>query len=129
MPLWIAAQHFLNLFLLIFIIRAGLQILGDHPRLYWTRHCTPGREWFRVQKPVPADPLWTAKQDSISLPGHVGLPGIRHSIGLARWWHLGTDDAVAAQRAGLLRAAVRDRGVAAPRADELGGVPECRVGR
>jgi DMSO/TMAO reductase YedYZ molybdopterin-dependent catalytic subunit/thiosulfate reductase cytochrome b subunit len=35
--------------------------------------------------------LWTAKQDSISLPGQVGLPGIRHSIGLARWWHLGTD--------------------------------------
>jgi thiosulfate reductase cytochrome b subunit len=35
--------------------------------------------------------LWTAKQDSISLPGQVGLPEIRHSIGLARWWHLGTD--------------------------------------
>jgi hypothetical protein len=41
---------------------------------------------------VPADqPLWTAKQDSVSLPGQVGLPGLRHSIGLARWWHLGTD--------------------------------------
>ena len=38
-----------------------------------------------------ADPLWTAKQDSISLPGQVGLPGLRHSIGLARWWHLGVD--------------------------------------
>ena len=90
-PLWIAAQHFLNLFLLIFIIRSGIQILSDHPRLYWTRHSTPGRDWFRAQRPVPADPLWTAKQDSISLPGQVGLPGIRHSIGLARWWHLGTD--------------------------------------
>ncbi|MGH9057937.1 MAG: molybdopterin-dependent oxidoreductase, partial [Acidimicrobiales bacterium] len=53
------------------------------------RHCTPGRDWFRIQKPVPADPLWTAKQDSISLPGQLGLPGLRHSIGLARWWHLG----------------------------------------
>ena len=51
----------------------------------------PGRDWFRIQKPVPADPLWTAKQDSISLPGQVGLPGLRHSIGLARWWHLGID--------------------------------------
>ena len=40
---------------------------------------------------MPADPLWTAKQDSISLPGQVGLPGLRHSIGLARWWHLGVD--------------------------------------
>ena len=74
-----------------FIVRAGIQILSDHPRLYWTRHCTPGRDWLRVQKPVPEDPLWTAKQDSISLPRHLGLPGLRHSIGLARWWHLGFD--------------------------------------
>ena len=27
----------------------------------------------------------------MTLPGQVGLPGIRHSIGLARWWHLGVD--------------------------------------
>jgi DMSO/TMAO reductase YedYZ molybdopterin-dependent catalytic subunit/thiosulfate reductase cytochrome b subunit len=81
----------LNLFFLVFIIRAGLQILADHPRLYWTRHSTPGRAWLRMQKAVPDVPLWTAKQDSITLPKHVGLPGIRHSIGLARWWHLGVD--------------------------------------
>ena len=90
-PAWARWQHFLNLFFLVFIIRAGVQILSDHPRLYWTRHSTPGRDWFRIQNPVPADPLWTAKQDSISLPGQVGLPGLRHSIGLARWWHLGVD--------------------------------------
>jgi sulfoxide reductase catalytic subunit YedY len=91
LPLWLRLQHFFNLFFMIFIIRSGLQILSDHPRLYWTRHSTPGKDWFRIQKPVPDDPLWTAKKDSISLPGQVGLPGIRHSIGLARWWHLGTD--------------------------------------
>jgi methionine sulfoxide reductase catalytic subunit len=90
-PSWARWQHFFNLFFMIFILRTGLQILSDHPRLYWTRHCTPGRDWFRIQKPVPTDPLWTAKQDSISLPGQVGLPGLRHSIGLARWWHLGMD--------------------------------------
>jgi thiosulfate reductase cytochrome b subunit len=90
-PAWVGWQHFLNLFLLTFIIRSGVQIMTDHPRLYWTRHSTPGREWFRFQKPVPQDPLWTAKQDSVSLPGQVGLPGLRHSIGLARWWHLGID--------------------------------------
>ncbi|MGI8596354.1 MAG: molybdopterin-dependent oxidoreductase [Thermoleophilaceae bacterium] len=90
-PAWARWQHFFNLFFLIFIIRSGVQILSDHPRLYWTRHSTPGRDWFRIQKPVPTDPLWTAKQDSISLPGGVGLPGLRHSIGLARWWHLGVD--------------------------------------
>jgi methionine sulfoxide reductase catalytic subunit len=90
-PLWDSAQHLLTGFLMIFIIRSGVQILTDHPRLYWTRHSTPGRDWFRIQNPVPAGPLWTAKQDSISLPGQIGLPGIRHSIGLARWWHLGMD--------------------------------------
>jgi thiosulfate reductase cytochrome b subunit len=91
LPWWVEAQHFLNVFFMIFIVRSGVQILADHARLYWTRHCTPGRDWFRLQRPVPADPLWTAKQDSISLPKHVGLPGLRHSIGLARWWHLGVD--------------------------------------
>jgi methionine sulfoxide reductase catalytic subunit len=90
-PVWARWQHFFNLFFMIFIIRAGIQILSDHPRLYWTRHSTPGKDWFRIQKPVPEDPLWTAKQDSISLPGQVGLPGLRHSIGLARWWHLSFD--------------------------------------
>jgi methionine sulfoxide reductase catalytic subunit len=90
-PAWARWQHFFNLFFLVFIIRAGIQILSDHPRLYWTRHSTPGRDWFRIQNPVPEDPLWTAKQDSISLPGQIGLPGLRHSIGLARWWHLGVD--------------------------------------
>jgi sulfoxide reductase catalytic subunit YedY len=90
-PVWARWSHFFNLFFLLFILRSGLQILSDHPRLYWTRHSTPGREWLRIQKPVPSDPLWTAKQDSISLPGQAGLPGIRHSIGLARWWHLGVN--------------------------------------
>ncbi|GAB3523265.1 molybdopterin-dependent oxidoreductase [Arthrobacter monumenti] len=88
-PTWVGWQHFFNMLLMIPIIRSGLTIIADHPRFYWTRHSTPGKDWFRVQKPVPADPLWTAKQDSITLPDGVGLPGRRHSIGLARWWHLG----------------------------------------
>jgi DMSO/TMAO reductase YedYZ molybdopterin-dependent catalytic subunit/thiosulfate reductase cytochrome b subunit len=91
LPWWVGVQHFFNLFLMVFIIRSGAQILADHPLLYWTRHCTPGREWLRFQNEVPPDPLWTAKQDSVTLPSQLGLPGIRHSIGLARWWHLGTD--------------------------------------
>jgi methionine sulfoxide reductase catalytic subunit len=77
--------------MMTFIIRSGIQILTDHPRLYWTRHSTPGKDWFRFQKEVPPDPLWTAKQDSVNVPGWIGIPGLRHSIGLARWWHLGMD--------------------------------------
>lgn len=90
-PVWVGWQHFFNMLLLIPIIRSGLTIIADHPRFYWTRHSTPGRDWLRMQKPVPADPLWTAKQDSITLPDQVGLPGRRHSIGLGRWWHLGVN--------------------------------------
>lgn len=86
-PWWLRLQHFLNLFFMTFIIRAGIQILADHPRLYWKRDCTPGTEWFRFQKEVPRDRVWTSKDDSVSLPKWLGIPGIRHSIGLARWWH------------------------------------------
>jgi len=91
LPAWLGWQHFLNLLLMAFIIRSGVSIIADHPRFYWTRNSTPGKDWFRIQKPVPSDPLYTAKQDSITLPDGVGLPGRRHSIGLARWWHLGID--------------------------------------
>lgn len=90
-PSWVNWQHFFNLFFMFFILRSGWQILCDHPRLYWTRHSRPGGEWLRIAKPAPDDPLWTAKQDSVNLPRHVGLPGLRHSIGLARWWHFAVD--------------------------------------
>lgn len=90
-PLWVRLQHLLNLFLMIFIIRSGIQILADHPRLYWNNNCTPGSEWFRFQKEVPRDVLWTAKDDAVTIPDWLGIPGIRHSIGLARWWHFACD--------------------------------------
>ena len=91
-PVWANWTHFFNLFLMTFIIRSGIQILADHPRLYFSRNATPNKdEWFRISVPVPDDPMWTAKQDSVGLPDQFGLPGIRHAIGLARWWHLGAD--------------------------------------
>ena len=34
-PAWARWEHFFNAFFLIFILRSGLQILSDHPRLYW----------------------------------------------------------------------------------------------
>jgi sulfoxide reductase catalytic subunit YedY len=86
-PVWLQAQHFLNMFFMLFIIRAGLQILADHPRLYWARDCTPGTDWFRFQRPVPQGRIWTAKDDSVTLPSWLGIPGLRHTLGLARWWH------------------------------------------
>ena len=84
-------EHVFNLFLMMFIIRSGIQILADHPRLYLDNNSTPGREWFRFQKAVPMDRVWTARDDAVTIPGWLGIPGIRHSIGLARWWHFGCD--------------------------------------
>src|SRR5215470_874665 len=86
-PGWLRWQHFLNMFFIYFIMRAGIQILADHPRLYWNRDCTPETEWMRISHPVPAYRIWTAKDDAVTLPGWLGIPGLRHSIGLARWWH------------------------------------------
>jgi len=86
-PWWLQLQHFINMFFMLFILRAGVQILADHPRLYWRRDCTPGTDWFRFQVPIPKGRMWTAKDDSVTLPSWLGIPGIRHSIGLARWWH------------------------------------------
>lgn len=86
-PVWLRLVHFFNLFLILFIIRAGIQILADHPRLYWNRSCIPGTEWFRFQHEVPLDRVWTSKDDSVSLPGWLGIPGVRHTVGLARKWH------------------------------------------
>ena len=91
MPAWVGWTHFFNLFLMTFIIRSGIQILCDHPRLYFSRNSTPGKdEWLRVGPPVP-EGYWTANDDAVALPRQFGLPGFRHSIGLARWWHLGAD--------------------------------------
>ena len=86
-PWWLQVQHFLNMFFMLFIMRAGLQILADHPRLYWGRDCTPGSDWFRFQVPVPKGRIWTAKDDSVTLPTWLGIPGLRHTLGLSRWWH------------------------------------------
>src|SRR5271168_3065774 len=85
-PLWLRLLHFFNLFSMMFIICAGIQILADHPRLSWRRDCTPGTEWFRFQHEVPKDRVWTSKDDAVTIPKWLGIPGVRHSIGFARWW-------------------------------------------
>ena len=98
-PWWLRWQHFFNLLFMMFIIRAGLQILADHPRLYLNAGSKPDTEWLRLRGPVPADrrdsadadTVWTAKEDSVALPKQLGIPGFRHSIGLARWWHFSFD--------------------------------------
>jgi DMSO/TMAO reductase YedYZ molybdopterin-dependent catalytic subunit/thiosulfate reductase cytochrome b subunit len=87
-PAWIRITHFINLLFMVLLVRSGLQILMDHPRLYWNVHCTPGTEWIRFTPvQVPLDRLYTAKDDARYLTPWVGLPGGKHTLGLARHWH------------------------------------------
>jgi thiosulfate reductase cytochrome b subunit len=87
-PAWLRVSHYVNFLFMILLVRSGLQILMDHPRLYWSVHCTPGTEWLRLTPvEVPKDRVWTAKEDSRYLSPWIGLPGYRHTIGMARHWH------------------------------------------
>jgi DMSO/TMAO reductase YedYZ molybdopterin-dependent catalytic subunit/thiosulfate reductase cytochrome b subunit len=87
-PAWVRVTHYINFLFLVLLVRSGLQILADHPRLYWNVHCTPGSEWVRfTATKVPTDRVWTAKQDARYLSPWIGLPGYRHTIGMARHWH------------------------------------------
>lgn len=87
-PTWLRITHYFNFLFIVLLVRSGLQILADHPRLYWNVHCTPGTEWLRLTPvEVPKDRLWTAKDDSRYLSPWIGLPGYRHTIGMARHWH------------------------------------------
>jgi hypothetical protein len=76
-PLWLRILHFLNLLFMLFIIRAGIQILADHPRLQTDAGSEPGKEWLRLRGPVPPDRIgqepperaWTAKMMRSPCPG------------------------------------------------------------
>jgi methionine sulfoxide reductase catalytic subunit len=88
-PAWLRITHYLTFLFMILLIRSGLQILMDHPRLYWNVNCTPGTEWLRLTpvKTLPTDRVWTAKDDARYLTPWIGLPGYRHTVGMARHWH------------------------------------------
>ena len=114
-PAWLRITHYVNFLFLILLIRSGLQILMDHPRLYWNVHCTPGTEWLRLTPvEVPKDRVWTAKDDSRYLSPWIGLPGYRHTIGMARHWHFLSVLFWVGNGAGLRGPAVRHRAVEAP---------------
>ncbi len=86
-PGWVRTLHWFNVLLIVIMVRSGLQILADHPRLYWTMHCTPQTEWVRFRARVPEGKIWTALDDSTHLSPWLGLPGGRHTSGMARHWH------------------------------------------
>ena len=69
------------------LMRAGLQILVAHPRLYWNSSCKPGSEWLKFTKAtVPTDRLYTAMDDERSISPWLALPG-KDELGMGRHWH------------------------------------------
>ena len=87
-PVWVRYCHFFNFLFVMMLIRSGLSILMDHPRLYFNDGCAPGSEWIRFTPlKVPRDRIWTAKDDARYISPLVGTPGYRHTVGLARVWH------------------------------------------
>ena len=87
-PIWLNLSHWVNFFFLVLIIRSGLSILVDHPRLYWNNSCKPETAWIRFTPlKIPKDKFWTAKEDARYISPVAGLPGYRHTIGIARVWH------------------------------------------
>lgn len=87
-PLWLRLTHYINFLFLTLLIRSGIQILSDHPRLYWNKHCTPGSEWLKFTKNViPKDKPWTSMDEAVNVSPWIALPGGRHNLGIGRHWH------------------------------------------
>lgn len=90
-PTWLIINHWVNFFFLMLLIRSGLSIIVDHPRLYWNNGCTPETEWIRFTPvKIPRDRIWTAKEDAVYINPILGLPGYKHTVGIARIWHFPT---------------------------------------
>ncbi|RKH48862.1 oxidoreductase [Corallococcus interemptor] len=84
---WIGISHYLNLLLVGFMVRSGLEILSAHPKLYWRDDCNPGSEWLRLsRKKMPADRLWTGADEETAFSSFIALPG-RRNLGMGRHWH------------------------------------------
>lgn len=87
-PIWINLSHWVNFFFLMLIMRSGLSILADHPRLYWNNSCKPNSSWIKFTPiKIPHDKIYTAKEDARYINPILGLPGYRHTVGIARVWH------------------------------------------
>jgi len=85
---WLSVTHFINILFLTLLIRSGIQILADHPRLYMNRSCAPESEWIKfTTKRVPKDKYYTSMDDAVDVSPLIALPGGFHNLGAGRHWH------------------------------------------
>lgn len=88
-PYWVIVTHFLNIFFMLLLARSGIEVLSAFPKLYWSDHCTPGREWLRLsRKTFAADSRrpWSSLDEEEPWSPALALPG-RKNLGLGRHWH------------------------------------------
>lgn len=87
-PVWLRITHWINAVIMIFLIRSGIQILADHPKLYWNDDTTPGTEWIKFGKKImPKDKLWTSADEEEYVNSIIAIPGGKHNLGSGRRWH------------------------------------------
>lgn len=84
-PLWLRINHCINLFCIFVLMRSGVQILADHPKLYWNDDTTPGSEWIKFGKKVmPRDRLCCRTQNYVEEVGTMKAkkPSVRLGVRL-----------------------------------------------
>lgn len=87
-PVWLRMCHWVNVLFITLLMRSGVQILFDLPKLYWNDNCMPGSEWIKFGKKVmPKDRLWTSHDEAEWVSPVIALPGGFHTVGPARAWH------------------------------------------
>ncbi len=126
-PAWLRVTHYVNFLFIILLVRSGLQILMDHPRLYWNVHCTPGTEWLRLT------PVEVPHGSGLDRQGGFPLPVARGSVFRAigtpsAWPGTGTFSACCfgwSNGVCLCRPSVRHGPVEAARADFLARHTRC----
>ncbi|HET6347109.1 MAG TPA: cytochrome b/b6 domain-containing protein, partial [Myxococcota bacterium] len=86
-PPWIIVAHWLNFLFMTLMARSGIEVLSNHPRLYWNDHSKIGSEWLRFTKRRFSDahPFASTDEEEHFSP-LVALPGYA-SLGFGRYWH------------------------------------------
>lgn len=84
---WAGVSHFINLLLMVFLFRSGLEILASCPKLYWKDDCLPGTEWLELtRRKLPENRPWFSLEEEESWSPWLSLPGEKN-LGIGRLWH------------------------------------------
>ena len=86
-PAWLRATHWINVFFIGLLIRAGIQILGALPKLYWNEGSIPGTEWLKFSRhEPPSDRVWISLEEEVEVSPLIAQPG-GNNLGIGRHWH------------------------------------------